>query len=167
MKYHIYQLTYNKRAFYIGRTTNPTRRHGEHKRDSKTGTELKYQFIREIGSEWTMDVIATYKDSKHNYEEFHIYQALCLGCTLTNMMAGSVYEEFHNTNLKSSKTYDNHSEYFKAVRLHQESIDAKKIRTNRRKKRSYNGDNGIFVDDMNKPLKPSPGLQAIYDKRTK
>jgi len=170
MKYYIYQLTYENKAFYLGRTINPTRRHNEHKRNSINGTELKYQFIREIGDDWTLDVIAEYSDSKYNYEDHHIYQALCRGCSLTNMMKGSIYDEANDSMLKGGKVYKNDGEFFAHRSLVQQQLADAKIARNLRKKQRRNvnidsyTDRTIFINDMgNKPTE-SKGVLAARAK---
>lgn len=171
MKYHIYQLTYNNKPFYIGRTIDPARREAEHRRDMKRGQELKYQFMREIES-WEMSVIATYSDSKYNYEDFHIYQALCQGCELTNMTKGSVYEEFNNIATKKGiLRHTKPAEYFRAHTLYQEKLKQSKITLNSYKKRASNSNSTAFIDTCSTSGTPdrqeSKGLATLRAKNNK
>ena len=89
---YIYTLSEkNGSPFYVGRTNNMKRRLGEHRSSSKTGTEVKYQFIRDLESnnkEWTMDILIEIDESSKNYEDFYVYLLISEGYKLTNMKAG-------------------------------------------------------------------------------
>lgn len=77
--------------FYVGRTNDKKRRLGEHKRDWKTGTEAKYQFIRDLESksiEWEMIPLTEVGPDCKHYEDFWVYTLILEGYELTNMKAG-------------------------------------------------------------------------------
>jgi hypothetical protein len=89
---YIYVLSEkNGDPFYVGRTNDMKRRLYEHKLDSKTGTEAKYQFIRDLKSkniEWTMDLLIEIDEESKHYEDFYVYLLISEGYNLTNMRAG-------------------------------------------------------------------------------
>ncbi len=76
--------------FYVGRTVDMKDRLAGHKSSSKTGTEAKYQFIRQLeqdGQEWEMVLLAEINSTDDKYEDFWVY-LLAQEYTLTNMRAG-------------------------------------------------------------------------------
>ena len=165
MKYHIYELLYNDVPFYIGRTIDPHRRKLEHIRASKdiNNKELKYQFIREINS-WEMKIIATYTDSLHNYEDYHIYQALLKGHTLTNMRAGDIYTEAEKGMLKGNKVFDEASAFFfYREQLAKRMAEAKKLADKRLANKIR--DPSLTRNAIGHVDKVSKGLQSILDRR--
>ena len=104
-KYFIYALTAvvnsTKVVFYIGQTVDPDRRLSEHKRDSKTGSEDKYKYIRMIlepqGIAWSMEILHEITDDQidadvtlDDYEDYEIVRHYHDDHPLQNMRAGSV-----------------------------------------------------------------------------
>jgi hypothetical protein len=77
--------------FYVGRTNDPARRLGEHRRDSRTGHELKYQHIRSLeaaGQDWNMEILQECGADTEHYEDFWVYTLIREGYNLTNMKMG-------------------------------------------------------------------------------
>ena len=177
MQYYVYKLVTNNQTFYIGITNNPERRKSEHVRGgiNPMSTELKYKFIsalNDLNQSWELVVVSTHTDNNENYEDFEIFKCLQDNVELTNMMKGSIYEEATTHMLKDRNRYLDSADFFKERQRHQLRIDDRKNRAKRAKKsrRTTNQDtitNTIFIEDMEKPPKPSSGLQAILNKKYK
>jgi len=165
VKYYIYQLTTNDTPFYVGRTIDPKRREAEHRRGSLTGTELKYEFIRELTKlkqAWQLEILAEYSDNLYPYEDYYIYELLKQGYELTNMRKGDIYTEAEDNMFKSNKTFITAKDFFEH---RAKQVAALKIKHHRLKK-EVNYD--LIFSGMSSPEKQVPiskGLQAIRDRK--
>jgi len=169
MKYYIYQLMTNNDVFYIGRTINPSRRLQEHIRGGQdaNSTELKYQFINQLNQlnqSWEMQVIATYTDNNHNYEDYHIYTALLNGHHLTNMRKGDVYTEAEKQ-LKCS--YSTPEEFFTAREAVIKRQSLKQKSTVSYKQQQSSTGTTVFIDDLSKINKQQSSALAAIRQRIK
>lgn len=78
--------------FYCGRTKRalPVRM-AEHRRNYKTGTELKYQhmrFLESQGIEWRVDILDEVGPGTDHFEDYYTYKLLCEGHPLKNQKMG-------------------------------------------------------------------------------
>jgi hypothetical protein len=163
-------------CFYIGRTNNMHRRLGEHKRDSKTGTEFKYQMIRSLdGAEmpWNMKQLAVITTADEKYEDWYIYEALLDGQPLTNQKAGDARKAAEwdaMQRMRGSKTrYSSASEFLTArqreiAEARARAQAAKLAQRHKKPLTGFDTENTRFVDDLRNE-KISPALQAILNRR--
>ena len=100
------------KPFYVGRTNEPQRRLREHNYEKKDGTELKYQFIREIESnniEWEMIILEEVGPDTERFEDFWVYKLIKEGYDLTNQKAGDARsiatETLRSRNFTSAKEF--------------------------------------------------------------
>lgn len=162
MKYYIYALVTGTDIFYIGRTIDPKRRLKEHKRDSKTGDELKYIFIRQLtvcGGKWEMQILAEYSDNLHPYEDYWIYNCALQGIELTNMRAGDVYTEAESNLFKKKKAFNTAEDFFAARELEAKALTVEK------KRKEYTSDSSRTRSAIGHVETVSPGLAAIKAKQ--
>jgi hypothetical protein len=147
MKEWIYALRLvDGEPFYVGRTNNIPRRMKEHARDAKTGTETKYQFIREIlaaNAQWDHFVLAEINDVTDPYEDYWVYLLLCDGYTLTNMKMGDAAQQARNNAMSTlrqrGERYSSAKEFLGAVE--------------REKKEAAARAQTARLNGMNKPIK--------------
>jgi hypothetical protein len=98
MEHTIYALYDAKdfEYFYVGRTERALLiRMNEHRRDYKTGTEHKYQYMRELeakGINWRVDILAVVKEGDKKFEDYYVYKLLCEGHPLKNQKMGDSIE---------------------------------------------------------------------------
>jgi len=107
MKKYIYALIYDdflsaqnleegpdEIAFYIGTTQTPKRREKQHRYESRTGHEDKYQFIRELekqGKEWGLVVLKIVDEEDNRpWEYWYVIDYIRKGCPLRNMRYGNL-----------------------------------------------------------------------------
>ena len=129
MKYYIYALVTDNTIFYIGRTIDPKRRLKEHQRDSKTGTELKYVFIRQLTEckgAWQLQILAEYCTNLHPYEDYWIHTCRLQGIELTNMRKGDIYTEAEDNLFRKKTTFDTPEAFFAARELEAKAITVEK-----------------------------------------
>lgn len=85
-----------KTFFYVGVTNDPNRRFKEHQYGTKTGDELKYEYIRTIinGQPWYMEVIHQIMAGElvSDYEDYHWCQYYKMGMPMMNMKKGNVHQ---------------------------------------------------------------------------
>lgn len=92
----IYALVYADTPFYVGETTDPERRLGEHRtngRNPQPDAETKYQFIKHLndaGIEWSMEILTEYGSEGPEALEDELMMAFLVeGYTLTNEKKGN------------------------------------------------------------------------------
>lgn len=100
-------------VFYVGRTSRPPQvRENEHRRNSVTGTEDKYVFIRELekdGYAWRMRVIKEIDEADYppDYERWYVIDYTRKGHDLMNMKHGDkekrleIAEQVKNLKIRS------------------------------------------------------------------
>jgi hypothetical protein len=100
------------KPFYVGRTNEPPRRLREHNYEKKDGTELKYQYIRDLESnniEWEMIILEEVGPDTEHYEDFWVYKLIKEGYDLTNQKAGDARsiatETLRSRNFTSAKEF--------------------------------------------------------------
>ncbi|MGA7778574.1 MAG: hypothetical protein WCA85_12820 [Paraburkholderia sp.] len=78
--------------FYIGRTSDPSRRIEQHRRESRTGSEDKYAFIRSLGesnASWDLHVLLEVDaDDTDPWEFWYVIEYIRKGHSLKNMRFG-------------------------------------------------------------------------------
>ena len=83
-------------VFYVGRTSDMTRRLKEHQYASKTGTEAKYQYIRQLeaaGIKWEMVLLEEVGEDTEHYEDYFVYLLSFDGHELCNMKMGDAKQQ--------------------------------------------------------------------------
>jgi hypothetical protein len=168
---YIYYLSEpGRQPFYVGRTSNMARRLKEHQYASKTGTEAKYQYIRNLnGKPWEMVLLEEVGPDTKNYEQFWIYNFIINGVELQNMMAGSAKQQAERDAMlymKGKEMRFTSAKEFLSEReriIKEEKARKKAEILNSKIKKPHNTEPAVFIDDLN--LKTiSPALQAIMDR---
>jgi hypothetical protein len=149
--------------YYIGRTNNLERRMKEHEYGAKTGTEHKYQFMRENADyEWGYKVLhQCVRTDDSCFEEFYQLKFLRDGWPLTNMKGCDAFHTDYITSAVGKQIYT-----VAQLRAHKQQQRIEFLR-NKDKRPSSASDTTVFVDDLAGFLRGKQESQGLREARAK
>lgn len=168
-----------KEYFYVGRSIDIDRRLREHKYESRTGTEAKYQFIRALDAleiPWHMELLAEVNAEDEDFEDFYVYKLILEGHPLQNQKMGDAKAAAEQTAMdnmrKRGEKFTNPQDFLTArqreIEEEKARKQAEKLRAKIRGHTNYSREQTYYATLFeNEQSRPSLGLQELIRKRRK